>query len=171
MKRKGFTLIELLVVIAIIALLSTVVLVSIQTAREKANSTARSQLALQYKRALELYYNDKGYYPYVASGHCLGADNVSDQCYGPWYSENATLNSELASYIPGPPASKQSFIVNWFGTNFDMRGIIYFCTNAVNNNTECRAFRINWVQYGMGACAGGVSTSNMEGHRICQITS
>lgn len=171
MKKRGFTLIELLVVIAIIALLATVVLVTLQDARAKAHSTARGQLALQYKRALELYYNDKGFYPMSLGGSCLGVDNANDQCYGPWYSENAALNAELSPYIPGPPASTPSFIVNWFGVQFDMRGIIYSCTNAVNNNTECRAYRMNWVQYGMGTCAGGVSSSDMEGNRICVITS
>jgi prepilin-type N-terminal cleavage/methylation domain-containing protein len=56
--KKGFTLIELLVVIAIIGILSSVVLSSLNTAREKGkNAAAKSELASIRSQA-NLYYDD-----------------------------------------------------------------------------------------------------------------
>ncbi len=59
----GFTLIELLVVIAIIGILSTLAVVSLQGARERARDTKRIADVKQIQTALELYYNDASSYP------------------------------------------------------------------------------------------------------------
>ena len=62
-KEKGFTLIELLVVIAIIGLLSTLSVVALNNAREKARNARRVADIKQVQTALELYYNDNNIYP------------------------------------------------------------------------------------------------------------
>jgi prepilin-type N-terminal cleavage/methylation domain-containing protein len=54
---KGFTLIELLVVIAIIGILSSVVLASLNSARQKGRDARRVSDLKQLQLALELFYD------------------------------------------------------------------------------------------------------------------
>lgn len=62
---RGFTLIELLVVIAIIGLLSSVVLASLNGARQRGRDTRRIADLKQLQVALELYYSSNNAYPIV----------------------------------------------------------------------------------------------------------
>ncbi len=57
-KSRGFTLIELLVVIAIIAMLSSIVLAGLSTARAKARDATRFSDIHQINNAIQLYIND-----------------------------------------------------------------------------------------------------------------
>ena len=66
-KRSGFTLIELLVVISIIGLLASVVLISLNSARQKSRDAKRIADVKQLATALELYFNDYGGYPPTSS--------------------------------------------------------------------------------------------------------
>lgn len=72
MNKKGFTLIELLVVIAIIGLLSTLAVVALGSARQKARDSKRLSDLKQVQTALELYYTDKNAYPTAATAITLG---------------------------------------------------------------------------------------------------
>ena len=72
---RGFTLIELLVVIAIIGILSSVVLASLNTARQKGRDARRVSDIKQLQLALELYYDAHGYYPPVADATNLAGSN------------------------------------------------------------------------------------------------
>lgn len=62
-EQKGFTLIELLVVIAIIGLLASVVLLALNSARQKSRDAKRLADVRQIASALELYFNDNNTYP------------------------------------------------------------------------------------------------------------
>lgn len=88
MNKKGFTLIELLVVIAIIGLLSTLAVVALSSAREKARDSKRLADLKQIQTALELYYTDNNAYPIEAAAltlgeaqhDCLDAGGIVDAC-------------------------------------------------------------------------------------------
>ena len=73
MNKKGFTLIELLVVIAIIGLLSTLAVVALSSAREKARDAKRLADLKSLETGLEFYYNDNNKYPDGTAAK-LGAD-------------------------------------------------------------------------------------------------
>ena len=64
--KKGFTLIELLVVIAIIGILSSVVLASLSTARQKSRDAKRISDLGQIQLALELFFDANQSYPRTA---------------------------------------------------------------------------------------------------------
>ena len=64
--KRGFTLIELLVVIAIIGILSSVVLASLNDARQKSRDTKRIADVKQLQLALELFFDANSSYPTAA---------------------------------------------------------------------------------------------------------
>lgn len=74
--KKGFTLIELLVVIAIIGILSSVVLASLNSARQKSRDARRLSDVKQLQLALELHFDTDAAYPTTAEGLAkLATDN------------------------------------------------------------------------------------------------
>jgi prepilin-type N-terminal cleavage/methylation domain-containing protein len=66
-RDRGFTLIELLVVIAIIGMLASVVLASLNGARQKGRDARRLSDIKEVQTSLELYYNDNNSYPTALS--------------------------------------------------------------------------------------------------------
>lgn len=79
--KKGFTLIELLVVIAIIGVLSSIVISSLNDARQKSRDTQRLSQIRQMQTQLDLYFDKYGRYP----------SSDGDGCGG-WDTGNATYN-------------------------------------------------------------------------------
>jgi len=85
MKKNSFTLVELLVVIGVVGMLSSVVMVGINSARIKARDVQRIQEFEQVQKALELYNIDHDKYP---------ASKEGGQCF-----ENTNLATDIASYL------------------------------------------------------------------------
>ena len=76
--KKGFTLVELLVVIAIIALLSTLSVVALNSARAKSRDARRQSDIKQIRTALELYYDaNNQQYPSGSDDLELGTDDAA----------------------------------------------------------------------------------------------
>jgi prepilin-type N-terminal cleavage/methylation domain-containing protein len=118
----GFTLIELLVVISIIGFLSSIVLASLATARNKAKASASVSAMLQIKNAAELYRTSTGSYPtegalnannlqliptylpslppkpFGANNYIIGFEDDNNWCGGKSYDTSQKENGKLYVY-------------------------------------------------------------------------
>lgn len=118
-KNKGFTLIELLVVIAIIGLLSTIVLVSLNSARNKAKDARIEADVSQVRTTAELYSsNNSNSYTGLAA-----------------YGDITTLMNDI---ITQNPTAAQSVNVTTDGTAYaagaNLNGGGYICVDSTGNS-------------------------------------
>lgn len=108
---KGFTLVELLVVIAIIGLLSTVAVVSLNSARAKSRDAKRIADVKQIQTALELFYNDKNDYPATPAA-ALGTGTITNLTLGDAAGANGgfggTAGTSYMGLIPRDPGKATS---------------------------------------------------------------
>jgi len=78
--KKGFTLIELLVVIAIIGLLSTMAVVSLNSARGKARDAQRLSDVKQLSTVIEMAAASTGNYDIFGADTCEEAGDLTTAC-------------------------------------------------------------------------------------------
>lgn len=117
--RRGFTLIELLVVIAIIALLSSVVLSSLNTARAKARDAERLSDLHQLEIALAAYYADNGSYPVSGwSGACSGYGGHGTSGPTGWIPDLAPKYIPVLPVDPKPLDTIRCYVYRSTGTDY-----------------------------------------------------
>ncbi len=117
-KQQGFTLIELLVVIAIIGLLASVVLLALNSARQKSRDAKRVADVRQMQSGLELYFNDCSSYPvnagvildatkkmFQGSGANCGTNDGSGSANGGIGAVAATVTAGMTTYLAQFPAA------------------------------------------------------------------
>lgn len=114
---RGFTLIELLVVIAIIGILSSVVLASLNTGRQKSRDARRISDVKQIQTALELFNSNCNSYPAT-----LTTASTATGC-----PSGITLGSFLTQ-IPMDPQSGSAYVYAGLGgstcTSFHLGAIM-----------------------------------------------
>jgi len=120
MNRKGFTLIELLVVIAIIGVLSSIVLVSVNSARNKAKDVAIKGALDQVRIAGEMNYDSVGNY----STACTNADYVR-------ISANITTNGGTpVCNVSNTPATGAAYAAGSILVTSTTANPAYYCVDS-----------------------------------------
>ena len=127
-RSKSFTLIELLVVIAIIGILSSIVLVSLNSAKARARDAKRKHDLVQFRSALEMYYIDHGSYPLpYPVGSWGGVSTVGcNSANGTTSGSNAYITGLTPSYIsvlpvdPGPAGSCNGYLYYSTGADYKL---------------------------------------------------
>lgn len=104
-KNKGFTLIELLVVIAIIGILASVVLASLNTAREKGKDASAKSSLTSVRAQAEIYYNGDGANSYGTAGAGTVTNKVAANLTGACNDEQTVnLLEAVSSQLPATEA-------------------------------------------------------------------
>ncbi len=91
--KAGFTLIELLVVISIIGILATLLILQLNTQRQKGRDIKRVTAVTQIQFAIESYFDDNNAYPAAITTPLLGK-----------YMKSANVPVDPLS--PAPPAAQ-----------------------------------------------------------------
>ncbi len=145
---RGFTLMELLVVVGIIALLSTVVLSTLDSARKSSRNSVRVQEIDAYTKSGQLFQVNNKRFPQPSGAlttyYCLGRAAAAT-CWGGANTGNDQLNTEFQTNLAKPPGGANNGLAQ--------SGYLYLCIST----TGCTAYTILFMLEGTGQSCGGNS--------------
>ena len=137
---SGFTLIELLVVIAIIGILSSIVLASLNGARERSRDARRQTDLNQIRLALEQLYSECGQYPDVGGLDAANAVEVGSSTVAVTAADCEGTQNTLGAFMSQVPDDPSQGSYAYTGTVSD------YCIaasleggNAPDNSASCGA--------------------------------
>lgn len=145
LKNQGFTLVELLVVIAIIGILSTLAVVSLNSARIKSRDAKRVSDLKQISTALEFYNNDKKGYPVVAAAISLGEAGATTFSTGAGFSDTPSDTTLMGLVPKDPQAPTNHYDYTGTATTFQIK-------TALEGKIEDFTGDICATQDGLKAC-------------------
>lgn len=164
-KNKGFTLIELLVVIAIIAILSTVVMAGLNSARAKSRDAKRIADIKSLQKALDLYSDTCGGYPMLGAGAYVGID-ATDSVVGDLRTSttDGTCTTEtfgdfmsILPVTPQPNGTDYGYCSTPDGAAIDSTS----CSSAAGDNTS---YQMTFTLEGdTGSLLAGLRTATPSG--------
>jgi prepilin-type N-terminal cleavage/methylation domain-containing protein len=116
--KGGFTLIELLIAIVIIAVLSTIIIASLSSARAKGRDAKRIRNIQEIRTAIELYIAGNNHAPDLGeSGNCDNPDAYDNTCFTnefdggngkPWSTLTTALNPYMKT-VPKDPCGANCY--------------------------------------------------------------
>ena len=134
MKKRGFTLIELLVVIAIIGLLSTLGVVALGSARERARDAKRLSDLRGIATALELHFNENDAYPTETTAVTLGAGDYA--CFSSSGFAASGCSDPYLAVVPEDPGSNSYDYTSADGTTYTIDATLEGTVNDLSGTIQ-----------------------------------
>lgn len=148
-KKRGFTIVELLIVIVVIAILAAITIVAYNGIQARARDSQRLSDMKTIAKALEMYYADKGEYPYH-NKVALGSTSINAYWATSYEASSwANLEAALSPYISKLPKDP-------LGSGGDPR-------YAVANNYNYGYFGNQGMYCGVGAGQMYILVMQLEG--------